>query len=443
MNKTIKPFLSTRRSLRTGVFAFSALAIVIAAASIIAPRVRASSSLNPLSGYAWSSTIGWIDMSGVSEDPTTGYLSGYAWASTIGWISFNWNNSSDNFTSCPAGTTAAACQPMINLTTGALSGFAKATAANEAQSGGWDGYIGLSGVTDPPGQLSGYAWGSTVVGWVDMSGVSVSTATCPTGEAYSNGTCVSCGGSPAGCTGAGGTATNPTGSLVCSDGATNPPTCDTFASCNSKNTSDNCSLPGTPSGGVVNGPYCSSGYTGTCDYTCNNGTWTENSPSTCTAALSCTSSTAGGGTCTSLPTPTPSGSSASGTCVSGYTGAGAGDSCSYTCENGVWTLPYSGCTPLPPATVTISASPTRVKAPGSSTIIWSASSVTGCSITKNGSSSWTTKQPTSSEENGTPQTITDNGITSQSIYVITCTGQDGGTAAASTTVNIVPIFQEF
>jgi hypothetical protein len=47
-------------------------------------------------------------------------------------------------------------------------------------------------------------------------------------------------------------------------------------------TINNCTLPATSSGGSANGA-CVSGYTGSCNYTCSSGTWTQNT-NTCTPA---------------------------------------------------------------------------------------------------------------------------------------------------------------
>ncbi len=131
-----------------------------------------------MNGYAWSDNIGWISMScktgsptgndvcatnnyGVTVSTTTGNLSGYAWSDNIGWISFN----STDVSGCPVSP----CAP--KLTSSGLSGFAKALSGGSPESGGWDGYIDLSSVARTSETiLSGYAWGSDVVGWVDMRG---------------------------------------------------------------------------------------------------------------------------------------------------------------------------------------------------------------------------------------------------------------------------------
>lgn len=133
-----------------------------------------SSSTDNLSGYAWSDTIGWISFNctnpgtcatspyGVKVS-SAGALSGYAWSEHIGWISFN----AADVSGCPSGT----CAPSFNKTTGVVTGWAKALAGG---AGGWDGFISLSGagygVTTTGCSWSGYAWGSTVVGWVSFSG---------------------------------------------------------------------------------------------------------------------------------------------------------------------------------------------------------------------------------------------------------------------------------
>lgn len=96
-----------------------------------------------LTGYAWSSNIGWISMKGPNYGVTLNgnQFGGYAWSSNIGWVNF----SNINFT-----------------------GFAQALAASVTS--GWDGKIKLGsnsyGVTNNGDHLTGYAWGDEVVGWL-------------------------------------------------------------------------------------------------------------------------------------------------------------------------------------------------------------------------------------------------------------------------------------
>ncbi|MDE2038044.1 MAG: hypothetical protein KGI69_02365 [Patescibacteria group bacterium] len=164
----------------------------------------------PLSGYAWSSTIGWVsfepsDGSTVTlstSSPcsvTAACLAGYAWSSNIGWVKFGGL----------AGQTVAGLttsDATVNLSTGIVSGWARAcagmddqvtpppdqTAPNDTCSGvsrqdGWDGWIELAGTNHPSGDVAGnygvtyitsgpgagsftgYAWGGPVVGWLNFN----------------------------------------------------------------------------------------------------------------------------------------------------------------------------------------------------------------------------------------------------------------------------------
>lgn len=58
------------------------------------PKTVAQSSIQELSGYAWSDTIGWISFASSTngnnkvEIDSNGNLNGYAWSENIGWIKF-------------------------------------------------------------------------------------------------------------------------------------------------------------------------------------------------------------------------------------------------------------------------------------------------------------------------------------------------------------------
>lgn len=143
-----------------------------------------------LTGFAWSSNIGWISLRGsnygVDLSPT-GALSGHAWASNLGWISFN----PSDVTGCPDGV----CAPTLNTQTGAVSGWIRACSGTKTKdckgtdrTDGWEGWIRLSGDNHTSPQISGdggvtyipstsnlkgYAWGSDIVGWVNFNGASV------------------------------------------------------------------------------------------------------------------------------------------------------------------------------------------------------------------------------------------------------------------------------
>ncbi len=147
--------------------------------------VRASSVA--VSGYAWSETIGWIEMApafgGVSFDDVSGTLTGYAWSENIGWVKFG------GLSSFPGGVGSNAS---VNTSTGSATGWIRACAGTAtgncstmtSRTDGWDGWIRLdSNLTNPvvlnlgTGDFSGFAWGSDVVGWVDFTGVSTGSLT--------------------------------------------------------------------------------------------------------------------------------------------------------------------------------------------------------------------------------------------------------------------------
>ena len=147
---------------------------------------------NCLTGWAWSSNIGWVsfnsDNSRASTPPDgngnyevdvddAGNLSGYAWSSNIGWISFN---SADLSVSpaCPS-SVGVSMEP----TSGKVIGWARAIVA-EGRNDGWDGCIELSGnnhsspdqtgnggvtYSNANGIFKGFAWGSDVVGWLQFN----------------------------------------------------------------------------------------------------------------------------------------------------------------------------------------------------------------------------------------------------------------------------------
>ncbi|MFN0219236.1 MAG: hypothetical protein ACKVP4_10515 [Hyphomicrobium sp.] len=133
-----------------------------------------SQSTVPITGYAWSDTIGWISLhcSDLGTCATNNYglslaadggISGYAWSEHVGWVSAN----ADDLAGCPAAPCAA------GLSDDALHGWLRAVAGDTEQSGGWNGFIRLSGpgygVTRANATMSGFAWGSLVVGWVDFA----------------------------------------------------------------------------------------------------------------------------------------------------------------------------------------------------------------------------------------------------------------------------------
>jgi len=146
-----------------------------------------------MNNYAWSSNIGWISMGNGGNEQvsinTNGTVTGYAWSSNIGWIRFG------GLSGFPTGGGTTASNAQLVSTGGGnyqLRGWARACAgaANTAScsggthpsAGGWDGWIALSGsnhtvVLSSSGVAAGsYAWGGNVVGWIDMSGVTLQLA---------------------------------------------------------------------------------------------------------------------------------------------------------------------------------------------------------------------------------------------------------------------------
>ncbi|MCR4326004.1 MAG: hypothetical protein NUV59_04390 [Patescibacteria group bacterium] len=150
----------------------------------IAPERASSASDTPITGYGWSDTIGWISFNcsdagtcgsvsyGMSVNPG-GVISGYAWSEHIGWVSAK----NSDLSGCPSSPCTA------RIVGGAMQGWLKALSGDSALSGGWDGWISLSGSGYGPSIISGggfnsYAWGSDVVGWVDFSQVRTDFAPC-------------------------------------------------------------------------------------------------------------------------------------------------------------------------------------------------------------------------------------------------------------------------
>lgn len=110
---------------------------------------------------------------GVNIPASDGALSGYAWSENIGWVGFN----PADIAGCPNGSCTA--QRIGNNLAGwaRITGIANAAAAGN--SGGWQGWIKLSGtaqdgspygisINPADGKLTGYGW-SDELGWIDFS----------------------------------------------------------------------------------------------------------------------------------------------------------------------------------------------------------------------------------------------------------------------------------
>jgi len=172
----------------------------------------AADSNGNISGYAWSSNIGWISFEGSASDSSLSSYSvamnlgtdgigifssnSYAWSSNIGWIKF------DSSLIGPVSPTdgvrleidgrvtgwARACAVFMSGCAGGLKG--------PSYLGGWDGWIRMDATGNATNdvhiignEFRGYAWGSDVIGWIDF---------CPT---TGTSACVTVDSIPASCSG--------------------------------------------------------------------------------------------------------------------------------------------------------------------------------------------------------------------------------------------------
>lgn len=168
-------------------------AIFFVAGLVSSPAVVSAD--NDMFGSAWSGNVGWITFNCLSTNTcgagNTTYsvkrlsagnkLTGYAWSDNIGWIYFN-----PSLASCPVSNPSVAnCSPQVEITSNngfKLKGFALAlSGSGSVSSPSFSGYIDLNNVTTgAPDTSSGvmvipagsYAWGSDLIGWIDMSSVS-------------------------------------------------------------------------------------------------------------------------------------------------------------------------------------------------------------------------------------------------------------------------------
>jgi hypothetical protein len=183
------------------------IAVVALTGLVTTSKAHASGTVN-LTGWGWSSNIGWISFSSQNAGQSTGgtynvtlstttgsdigNFGGWAWSSNIGWISFqNGNGAHPN--------------PTVDLITGDVSGWVRACAGTvnhdctgADRTDGWDGWIHLSdpvghptrysdgsqGVSFDPvtGKFSGYAWGDVNVGWLTFGTQIDLPLVCPNGN---------------------------------------------------------------------------------------------------------------------------------------------------------------------------------------------------------------------------------------------------------------------
>lgn len=213
-----------------------------------APFAQAQA-LNPITGWAWSDTIGWLSFNCLTGSSSSGSVcasrnygvsvnldltvTGYAWSENIGWVKFGGLSGfpggvSSNTNAHFAGNTLAG---WVRACAGTVSG----DCISATRTDGWDGwiYLGSTGkgdgvTTSPSGNMSGFAWGSNVVGWLNFAYAfadvlppcasttgnqcvsptvsrytdpycAVTNTTCPYGCQVSSGTCYTTAQSASGC----------------------------------------------------------------------------------------------------------------------------------------------------------------------------------------------------------------------------------------------------
>lgn len=274
------------------------------------------------------------------------------------------------------------------------------TCANEDTS--WGGSIAETNAAD---NCSDYATITIAYAPCENGATNPPTCSqCPDGQAYVNGVCTSCT-NPGGCSGTGGTPTDPLGPpgnpLVCNNGAVNPINCNTFPpACPTLST--------TPTDIVTGGTVSLS--------------WVCQNAASCTELANANDFSTGGqlsGTDNSVRPSAESGPVTYG----------------LTCDASTFYFPPV-MVHAPASNIT--ASPSRVAPGGATTIAWTLSEVRSCAITRNGSTpAWRSGLTTTSS-------APDSNLSSQTTYVLSCTDVLGNALPDKTAVvNVTTSFQEF
>ncbi|HEX8974269.1 MAG TPA: hypothetical protein VF817_02155 [Patescibacteria group bacterium] len=213
MKKTAKN--KSKRQFKKIVLSVAVFAIVFVAAG--AARIKAGTGDN-MTGWLWGGSkddtvgtetgAGWISMNdtnsgsgggsyGVNLDNTTGKMSGYAWTSNLGYIDFNPQDNCNQGQGYAAASCAAPnSSDGVNANGGVkrignnLVGWARfveiAKASAVGNSGGWDGWIHMNGVSINGNVLTGFAWnGETAgsannmangLGYIDFNGATLTSS---------------------------------------------------------------------------------------------------------------------------------------------------------------------------------------------------------------------------------------------------------------------------
>lgn len=155
-------------------------------------KISSANTGNNVSGWAWSSNIGWVSFNctndspacgssnyGVSIDSASGHFSGYAWSPNVGWISFNetgapdytFNSSCDTAGSC---TAASGCTACYSWADSKVYGWAKILTMGD---NGWikfnDAWPNGVSIDQATGNFSGWAWNANTdksgIGWLSFN----------------------------------------------------------------------------------------------------------------------------------------------------------------------------------------------------------------------------------------------------------------------------------
>lgn len=122
-----------------------------------------------MSGWAWSSNIGWVSFNSTNTGGTVNYgvnknadgtLSGYAWSSNVGWVQFG------GLSGFPSSSGNGTTFDNAKMSGNNLVGWARVLSYGPSL----DGWIALSGtgygVTQVGNNFTNYSWGDLVVGWL-------------------------------------------------------------------------------------------------------------------------------------------------------------------------------------------------------------------------------------------------------------------------------------
>lgn len=192
----------TPRTLAFTLLLGALLVVLAGSAWFSAPQTTSAATNGKIDGWAWSETIGWIDLNELTLN-TNDTIVGYSWSENIGWVRFG------GLSGWPTGSGTTADNAKVSGTS--LVGWARActvfisgcsgTLKASSETGGWDGWIALSGTgysVSTTGGASSFAWGGDVVGWINFNEVTVSPVTytltvLKSGSGTVSGTGISCG----------------------------------------------------------------------------------------------------------------------------------------------------------------------------------------------------------------------------------------------------------